>query len=440
MIRLLRSPGSPAARPRRDMHHGLPGCRGERRKVAQQPQETLLGEEGGREEGGREARVPPPSPPKSEERRSEPPAPRASRRFIYKQCARLAEDGGCGRTQAPLDPAPGPSRFGAPADAGHEHPGGGPFPLPLPARDRNSLGSPGQEGGATHLVFGKSIDRLPEPGRHGAGAPRRVRGAPGGCAAARAAGSPLCLQVPPVPHPALRTPCRGTGRAPAGEGARARAPAAAGAASSRKAAGPAGRRLPRARRAPSGSPGASPCARRRRRARRAFPPCGPRLPPAPRLSAPLRASSALRGTRLARLLASAVRAPALSAPSSASSHRRREGTLPARRGGRTRPPSQSQAGLGRGPRAAGVAEFSPTPTAARGLQRGAVGVTPPLGGSAGACTGALGRRRRPSLPSRVPSALGRGRAGRLGAIEAFANNNKNALSVSSSRWSFYQEP
>lgn len=295
MIRLLRSPGSPAARPRRDMHHGLPGCRGERRKVAQQPQETLLGEEGGRNEGGREARVPPPSPPKSEERRSEPPAPRASRRFIYKQCARLEEDGGCGRTQAPLDPAPGPSRFGAPADAGYEHPGGGPFPLPLPARDRNSLGSPGQEGGATHLVFGKSIDRLPEPGRHGAGDPRGVRGAPGCCAAARAAGSPLCLQVPRVPHPALRTPCRGTGRAPAGEGARARAPAAAGAASSRKATGPAGRRLPRARRAPSGSPGASPCARRRRRARRAFPPCGPRLPPAPRLSAPLRASSRSRG-------------------------------------------------------------------------------------------------------------------------------------------------
>ncbi|EHB02241.1 hypothetical protein GW7_09298 [Heterocephalus glaber] len=130
-------------------------CTGEERKVAQQPGKPLLAEEG--DLGGREAHAPSATPRLAAVERSR--VPPASRRFIYKQCARLKEHPNCYPSGTPPRGAPA---FGSPlqAGAGDAHLGVAPIP-PVPARGSNSPGSPEWEGGSAHLVFRKSVDRLP---------------------------------------------------------------------------------------------------------------------------------------------------------------------------------------------------------------------------------------------------------------------------------------
>lgn len=83
----------------------------------------------------------------------------------------------------------------------------------------------------------------------------------------------------------------------------------------------------------------------------------PSLPARPPLSAPRRACSQFPGTPLASPLARSLPAPALSAPSSASSHPLPRRDPPRLTGAGT---SQSEAGLGGGPR--GWRSSTPTPT------------------------------------------------------------------------------
>lgn len=98
-----RAPPRGAGLSKRDTHHGLQGCRGERRKVAPRPRETQRGA----------ARAP--LAPKGGERRGNP----SSHRFIYQQCA--APGGGdAGRKIVSTPPGPLPPdapAFGVPLQA-----------------------------------------------------------------------------------------------------------------------------------------------------------------------------------------------------------------------------------------------------------------------------------------------------------------------------------
>lgn len=182
---------------------------------------------------------------------------------------------------------------------------------------------------------------------------------PGGWAAARAAG------LLSSSAPGLRASRRGSRRTPAGEGARARARAAACTASSRKAAGPCGLAVPRERRAAGG--GAEPA--------------GLSLPVCP--AATLRPSRSLLSDLrnparppLARSLRPQLSPPRPPPPPT----RRPEGTLPASPGRAHAPPKPI---TGRpGGRAAGWQGSAPTPTPPAGLSSGALGLTRPRGGSA----------------------------------------------------------
>lgn len=101
-----------------------------------------------------------------------------------------------------LPPLGSPCRGGGRAPKGSSH-----SPLPA-AAGQEPPGESRREGGAAHLVFRKSVDRLPKPGRHGAGPPRGIRRAPGllGCGAGGQVFPP-----PPGPSGPARVP-PGAGR------------------------------------------------------------------------------------------------------------------------------------------------------------------------------------------------------------------------------------
>lgn len=144
-------------------------------------------------------------------------------------------------------------------------------------------------------------------------------------------------------------------------------------------------------------------------------------PPArPPLSAPRPARSPGSGSRRARPRARSLPAPALPAPSRPGARR---GPSPPPRGGHTRPPSQSQAGLGGGPRGW---RGSP-PHAHPGSP-----LAPPAAGRVSE------ERGRSALGPDPPSSplWGSGRAGHLGALETFSTRKSH---LSSPR-SFYEEP
>lgn len=218
-FRFLRGPGLPrAARaPSRDpdvthiMDSRAAGAKGG--KLPKSPGDAAG--RGGGSGGYRGARALLPRP-RLGEAAERTPARRASRRSIYKQCTPL----GVGGARAPgrWARAPAPSRapatrrtrvWGSAAGAGDAHPGGRPSTHSLPARDRNSPGSPRREGDAAHLVFRKSVDRLPEPGRHGAGAPRGLRGAPGRLGCGAGGRSSLLLRARPARVPPGEPPDAG---------------------------------------------------------------------------------------------------------------------------------------------------------------------------------------------------------------------------------------
>lgn len=134
-----RAPPRGAGLSKRDTHHGLQGCRDERRKVAPRPQETRRGA----------ARAP--LAPKGGERRGNP----SSHRFIYQQCA--APGGGDAGRKIVSTP-PGPLPPDAPA-----------FGVPLQAR--------GLAGGTSIQGGRPSTHRRPPPGGNSPGSPAG-KGAP----------------------------------------------------------------------------------------------------------------------------------------------------------------------------------------------------------------------------------------------------------------------
>lgn len=190
---------------------------------------------------------------------------------------------------------------------------------------------------------------------------------PGCWAPARAARSSLLLRG----RPALRA----SRRAPAGEGARARAPR------------PLPAPLPPGRlRGLAGRRSRERAVQRAAAAQR--PPGFPSLPARPPLSAPLRACSLISGTRLVRPHARSLLAPALPAPSSASSRPALRGDPPRLAGAGTRAPQANHRpgwGAGRGRGGGGVRPQCPPhplaplrfPAGSPSREAGPLGADPP---------------------------------------------------------------
>lgn len=130
----------PLQLPRRDTRHGLRASGSWSRKVAQQPRETQLAKEKDPRGSGARGLRPPREPG---------PEKRTSR--VKRENQATHRPGPLGVTRNP----------GAPAGRERSQ-WSGPRPL------RPALWA------GTHLLFRKSVDRLPKPGRHGAGAPRGV--------------------------------------------------------------------------------------------------------------------------------------------------------------------------------------------------------------------------------------------------------------------------
>lgn len=130
----------PLQPPRRDTRHGLRAAGSWSRKVAQEPGETQLAEERDPRGSGAGGLRPPREP------------------GAKKRTSRVKREDQATHRPGPLEVTRNP---GAPAGRGRSQRSG---PRPL----RTALWA------GTHLLFRKSVDRLPESGRHGAGAQRGV--------------------------------------------------------------------------------------------------------------------------------------------------------------------------------------------------------------------------------------------------------------------------